>query len=348
MGSMDGSFFTSLTEDRQTRRKAAVAVGAMLWMAAVLGAAPAASARVPVNTVGPHVSGEASVGATLTTTNGAWTGSPHAYEYQWRRCTPEHNRRCWQTTISKGVRYVVRASDVGATIYAGVRARNAHGWSRYVSSTNRIGPIAPQGAPVNTSPPYVAGNLAPARLVSTTDGIWAGSVAGYHYQWFECDPGSSGRCAGTAELIDGATDPSYVINPRLVGDDVYSTVSAYNRYGSGRPVKSNVIGPVTGSTNELPPFNETPPSIRGTATVGSTLSVDLGDWDGLPDAYSYGWRKCSRQTGECQQIGQQTGPTYVVTGEVIGDLIRVSVAVRNGGGWSEAAVSGAVGPVPAR
>ena len=346
MGSMDGSFFTSLTGDRQTRRKAAGAVGAIFCMAAFLGAAPAAWARVPVNTVRPHVSGHASVGATLTTTKGAWTGSPHAYEYQWWRCMPKHNTRCRQTMVSKGGRYVVRASDVGATVDARVRARNAHGWSRYVVSTNRIGPIAPQGAPVNTSPPYVSGNLAPARLVSTTDGNWAGPVTGYHYQWFECDPSSSGRCAD-AELIGGATDSSYVINPRLVGDDMYIAVSAYNRYGSATPVKSNVIGPVTGSTFELPPFAETPPTIRGRATVGSILSVDLGDWDGLPDAYSYGWRRCSRQTGECQQIGQESGPTYLVTGQVMGDLIRVSVAARNRAGWSEAALSAAVGPVRA-
>ena len=39
----------------------------------------------PTNTTAPVVSGTASIGNNLTTTNGVWTGSPTNYTYQWTR-----------------------------------------------------------------------------------------------------------------------------------------------------------------------------------------------------------------------------------------------------------------------
>jgi hypothetical protein len=319
----------------------------MLCITLLLGAPQTEAAGMLVNGVRPHITGPASVGATLTTTKGSWTGLPNRYGYQWWHCMPMRRGGCTPTVISRGAHYVVRASDVGGTVYARVRAHNARGWSRYVQSANSIGPITSPGAPVNKEPPYASGNLAPGRLVTTTDGRWSGPVSGYHYQWFECDFASPARCAGDASPIDGATDYGYVIKPDLVGDYIYVAVSAYNRSGSATPVMSSVLGPITGSP-VVPPINEAPPLIRGNATIGSTLRVDLGDWDGLPDAYAYEWLSCSRQDTECAVIPRQTGPTYLVTLREIGKWITVTVIARNANGWSELTESKPIGPVTSR
>jgi hypothetical protein len=46
-----------------------------------------ATPAAPTNTSAPVISGSTRTGATLTTTNGSWTGSPTSYTYQWKRAT---------------------------------------------------------------------------------------------------------------------------------------------------------------------------------------------------------------------------------------------------------------------
>lgn len=88
----------------------------------------------PVNTVAPAVTGTATQGQTLTTTNGTWTGSPTpTYTRQWRRNG---------TAIAGATNttYVLQAADVGTTITCLVTATNTLGAVQRVS--NSVGPIA--------------------------------------------------------------------------------------------------------------------------------------------------------------------------------------------------------------
>jgi hypothetical protein len=75
--------------------------------------------NAPVNTVAPAVTGTATVGQTLTTTNGTWTGVPTpTFTYQWQRVTTNISGATSST-------YVLVAADAGNTIRCVVTATNA-------------------------------------------------------------------------------------------------------------------------------------------------------------------------------------------------------------------------------
>ena len=75
----------------------------------------------PVNTVAPVISGGTSVGSTLTTTNGTWTGTPViSYTYQWDRGVNAIGGATNST-------YTLVAADVSNSIKCRVTASNAFG-----------------------------------------------------------------------------------------------------------------------------------------------------------------------------------------------------------------------------
>jgi hypothetical protein len=81
----------------------------------------------PVNTVAPVISGTPTVGSTLTTTTGTWTGTGIAYTYQWKR----GGVNIGGATANS---YVLVTADVGTIITATVIATNAGGSSSATSS----------------------------------------------------------------------------------------------------------------------------------------------------------------------------------------------------------------------
>ena len=82
----------------------------------------------PVNTVAPAVTGTATVGSTLTSTTGTWTGSPTpTFTYQWRR----NGVAIGGATAST---YLIDALDVGTSVTCQVTATNARGSAAAVSN----------------------------------------------------------------------------------------------------------------------------------------------------------------------------------------------------------------------
>lgn len=85
----------------------------------------------PLNTVAPAVTGTASFGSTLTTTDGTWTGlAPITFTYQWFRSP--------STSISGATSstYVLVAADVGFGIFCQVRATNSVAPSGVTANSN--------------------------------------------------------------------------------------------------------------------------------------------------------------------------------------------------------------------
>lgn len=91
----------------------------------------------PVNTVAPAVTGTATFGSTLTTTNGTWTGAPApTFTYQWFRSP--------STSISGATSstYVLVAGDVGFGIFCQVRATNSVAPSGVTANSNTTATVA--------------------------------------------------------------------------------------------------------------------------------------------------------------------------------------------------------------
>jgi hypothetical protein len=79
------------------------------------------------------------------------------------------------------------------------------------------------------------------------------------------------------------------------------------------------------------------PSISGTAQLDQTLTADSGNWNGTqPITYSYQWRRCDKQGNNCTAIGGETGKTYDIRTQDLGNTIRVRVAAKNSDGTSHA------------
>ncbi len=71
------------------------------------------------------------------------------------------------------------------------------------------------------------------------------------------------------------------------------------------------------------PTNTAPPTITGSATVGSTLTANQGAWNGTPPiVYSYQWQTCDSSGANCVN-NADTSTTYPVTSADIGTTLVV-------------------------
>jgi hypothetical protein len=86
----------------------------------------------PVNTVAPVLSGTATVGQTLSVTNGTWTNPPTSYSYDWRRNGTSIGAANQNT-------YGLTVADNGANITCVVTATNSGGSG--TATSNSLGPV---------------------------------------------------------------------------------------------------------------------------------------------------------------------------------------------------------------
>ena len=90
--------------------------------------------------------------------------------------------------------------------------------------------------------------------------------------------------------------------------------------------------------------NLIPPSVGGSATVGSTLTGDNGTWSGKGVKYDQQWMRCDSSGGACQATGTG-GSSYGVGAADVGATFRFQVIASNNTG-SVVAVSAPTAGVP--
>ena len=95
-------------------------------------------ASLPVNNAAPEISGNRSSGATLTTTNGTWTGVPApTFMYQWLKGGA-------LITTQTNDKYVTQGSDIGQQITCRVTGTNSAGSASAISNVIIVTDSSPQ------------------------------------------------------------------------------------------------------------------------------------------------------------------------------------------------------------
>jgi hypothetical protein len=160
---------------------------------------------------------------------------------------------------------------------------------------------------------------------------------------------------GTMYFRDRASGPCKSVNSAQTGlsslpatwkNGVQWTTCPITAYvsGTGTPVSSADPPPTTTTTSTTPPTPVSPPAlplppialtsphISGAAQEGQTLTTDNGTWLNGPTAYSYQWEDCDTSGANCSNISGATHSSYALTGNDVGNTMRVVVSASNSGG----------------
>jgi hypothetical protein len=233
-----------------TTKTLAAAVVAILAAAAAALLAPAARAAAPANTTPPAISGSATVGQTLTASDGTWSNSPTGFAYQWLRCNGGGNK-CTPIGGATQKTYTATAADAGHALRVRVTATNADGSASADSAaTAAVASATASAAPKNTSAPTVAGTARVGQTLTADPGAWSGSPTAYAFQWLHCNADATSSCTDLA----GATAKTYVLRTADLGFRIRVRVTARNAKGSGTATSAPtaIVGPATPITNHRP------------------------------------------------------------------------------------------------
>jgi hypothetical protein len=163
--------------------------------------------------------------------------------------------------------------------------------------------------------------------LTASTGAWSNAPTTYSFQWSRCNTSGSSCVAVTA-----ATGSIHLLSDADAGTTLRVSVTASNLAGSSVAVSAAtaVVSPASVPTNLLPP------TIVGTAAVGSTLTASTGLWSDAPTSYAYQWIRCNASGGSCTAIAGATNPSYVPGIADESSTLRVSVLATNGKGTTTA------------
>ena len=275
----------------------------------------------PLNTALPDISGIATFGSVLTTTNGTWT-TPNAgiYTYRWLRCSSSVDSTCSYISGATNTTYAISAAEVGMFIRSEVSVSDIT--NRLPASARSAPTSAITSEPRNTSLPYIVGDPVVGQKIQYQPGAWvANPAATYTEIWQRCTSPAIESC------INLAVQPGISYN--LIDSDLNSyfrvQITGVNNFG-GTIKFSSFFGPIVKPTA---PVNTKIPTISGISKEGETITVDIGTWSGYPTpTLTYTWQRCSA-TNVCSVINSATSSTYRITYEDAGNSVKATVKATN-------------------
>jgi hypothetical protein len=179
--------------------------------------------------------------------------------------------------------------------------------------------------PANTTAPSVSGSPITGKLLTGNRGTWTGTSIKYTYAWLHCDTNGANCTA-----IAGATGTTYTITPANLGATIRFAVTASDSSGE-TTLASSPTGEIT--TGNGMPASSSPPTITGSATVGTTLTSTTGSWVGdQPITYSYQWLQCDKSGNACAPISAAVNSSYKLAQNQVGSTVRIKVIATNSRG----------------
>ena len=243
----------------------------------------------------PTITGNLSVGSTLTANTGVWTPTPTSVTYQWKRGgVPIAN-------LATGSTYKLNAFDVGYAITVTVTGVKS-GYTTTSKTSNPTARIA-LGS-LNGPVPTISGTTAVGQTLSVNLGSWNPSPDSLTYQWKRNGAPIANNSTGSTYKLN-SFDRGNVISVTVTGSkNGYSTVTRTS--ASTRAISYGTI-------------TATDPYITGGFRVGSTLTAWMGSWSINPDYRIVTWYRNG------QPIPYANGSNYTLTVDDAGAAISVSV-----------------------
>jgi len=156
----------------------AAALASLATVLALPSGGSAVTLERPNATAEPRISGSATVGSTLTASQGTWTGAPTSYAYQWVRCPRSGGNPsgsdCAVIGGASTTSYVVADADVDRRLRVRVTAANADGQRTVASNATALIRRADTGRPANVQPPTLSGTPAQDQTLRVNPGTWNG------------------------------------------------------------------------------------------------------------------------------------------------------------------------------
>lgn len=280
------------------------------------------------------LSGTAIEAATLTSSDGIFTGTPPmTRSIRWQRCDGA-GTGCTDIAGATGSDRVLTAADRGATLRAVVTTANGQGSDSIASAPSAVVVMAP---PRNLVAPSVAPDtgLRDGATLTSTDGGWAGSAPmSLAYRWE--------RCRTACVAVPAAAGPTYMLTTTDVGFALRLVVTATNGAGS-----TSQASPLTGVVGTNPPVSIVPPTVAGTARDGDVLTAVDGAWIGpIVFETTYEWWRCDTLGANCTIISGATSRNVILGAADLGLSLRARV-VRTSAGGTTGAFSAPTLPVVA-
>ena len=210
---------------------AAAALASLATVLALPGGSGAVTRAVPDNTQEPRISGSATIGSTLSASQGSWNGSPTGYAYQWVRCPRDgglpSGADCAAIGGATTTKYVVASADVDAPPSRprdGVERRRLE--DRRVQRDRRR--ARGRRGPAGQRPgPTLSGTAAQGQTLHVSPGTWNGrQPITYTFRWVRCDTAGN-NCI----LQQGFQDDAYLVREGDVGKTIRARVIARNGAG---------------------------------------------------------------------------------------------------------------------
>lgn len=283
------------------------------------------AAAAPTNTSLPSITGEATVGTSLTVNTGGWSSTQVTFNIQWFSCSTNLSTSCVAQSGRTTGTYLVTTSDLTRYIRASVTALDATGGSTVF--TTLVGPVVtpPQARVL----PVITGVATPGSVLQATRGTWSGAAAtGDQYQWLRCTSVDTSNCT----VISTSTSNTYTVQNSDTGFRLAVNVivrDITNRISGS--AKSLTTQPVLGS-----PTVSSTPTFTSSLYVGGTATLDRGTWSTAGNTtYLYQWQRCSTQAiTACLNISGATTASYLVAQLDLNQYLRVAVTAINEVGGS--------------